>query len=195
MPPEDMGVEVKFTSPSFLTIKPDGTYRFVTAFNELGLYTHVLPTASPTCDDVLRRLSSFKYLVKSDLTKSFFQIPVTKDSMQYLGTVTPYKGIRVYTRTAMGMPGSSEHLRELLTRVLGDYMSEGFVIAKDDDMYIGAHESVAELLSNWEKVLHRMQLNNLYLSASKTVIAPKRTTVLGWIWECGTISAPPYKIF
>ena len=94
----------------------------------------------------------------------------------------------------MGQPGASEHLRELLTRVLGDFMHEGFVIAKDDDMYIGAYDSVLELLSNWQKVLHRMQQNNLYLSAPKTSIAPKRTTVLGWIWDSGTISVPIHKI-
>ena len=192
--PEDMGIEVKFTSPSFLVSKPDGSYRFVTAFNELGHYTTVLPTASPTSDDVLRRLSSFKYMVKTDLTKSFFQIPLTKESMPYLATVTPFKGIRVYLRSAMGQPGASEHLRELLTRVLGDFMKEGFVIAKDDDLYVGSFHSIPELLCNWQKVLHRMQQNNLYLSAAKTVVAPKRTTVLGWIWNTGTISAPSHKI-
>ena len=192
--PEDLGIEVKFTSPSFLITKPDGSYRFVTAFNELGHYTTVLPTASPTCDDVLRRLSAFKYIVKTDLTKSFFQIPLTKESMPYLGTVTPFKGIRVYLRSAMGQPGASEHLRELLTRVLGDFMKEGFVIAKDDDLYVGAYETIPELLCKWQKVLHRMQQNNLYLSSSKTVVAPKRTTVLGWIWNSGTISVPSHKI-
>ena len=192
--PEVLGVEVLFSSPSFLVIKPDGTHRFVTAFNELGQYTTVLPTSSPTSDDVLRRLSTFKFIVKTDLTKSFFQIPLTKASMPYLGTVTPFKGVRVYMRSAMGQPGASEHLRELLTRVLGDHMKEGFVIAKDDDLYIGAYETISELLSNWQKILHRMQQNNLYLSASKTVVAPKRTTVLGWIWDSGTISIPSHKI-
>ena len=114
--------------------------------------------------------------------------------MPYLGTVTPFKGIRVYMRSAMGQPGASEHLRELITRVLGDFMKEGFVLTKDDDLYIGAYESIPELLCNWQKVLHRMQLNNLYLSSSKTVVAPKRTTVLGWIWDSGTISVPSHKI-
>ena len=192
--PEDLGIDVKFTSPSFLIRKPDGTYRFVTAFNELGHYTTVLPTSSPTTDDVLRRLSSFKYIVKTDLTKAFFQIPLSRESMPYLGTVTPFKGIRVYMRSAMGQPGASEHLRELITRVLGDFMKDGFVLTKDDDLYIGAFNSIPELLCNWQKVLHRMQLNNLYLSSSKTIIAPRRTTVLGWIWNSGTISVPSHKI-
>ena len=31
---EDVGVDVQFASPSFLVKKPDGSFRFVTAFNE-----------------------------------------------------------------------------------------------------------------------------------------------------------------
>ena len=111
--PEDLGIDVEFASPSLLVKKPDGSYRFCTAFNELCQYTKVLPVATQSCDDVLRRLSSWKYLVKTDLTKSFFQIPLEPSSMPYLGSVTPFKGLRVYTRSAMGMPGSSEHNSEV----------------------------------------------------------------------------------
>ena len=191
--PEDLGIEVKFTSPSFLRKKPDGTWRLVTAFNELGHYINVPPTTGPTSNDILRQLSAFKFVIKSDLTKAFFQIPLDKASIPYLGTVTPFKGIRVYTRSAMGQPGASKHLRELLTRVFGDFLTEGFLLIKDDDMYVGA-QNISELLCNWQKVLHRLQQNNLYLSASKTEIAPRRTTVLGWIWQSGTISVPQHKI-
>ena len=48
--------------------------------------------------------------------------------MKYLGVITPFKGLRVYTRAAMGMPGSTEHLDELMSRVMGDLMHEGKVI-------------------------------------------------------------------
>ncbi len=191
--PEDLGIEVKCSSPSFLRKKPDDTWRYVTAFNDLGHFTNVPPTIGPTSNDILRCLSSFKYLIKSDLTKAFFQIPLDKKSIPYLGTVTPFRGMYVYTRSAMGQPGASEHLRELLTRVFGDYLREGFLIVKDDDMYIGSNE-VSDLLCKWQMVLHRLQQNNLSLSASKTFITPKRTTVLGWIWQSGTISVPPHKI-
>ncbi len=74
--PEDVGVDVLFASSSFLVKKPDGTFRFVTAFNELEQYTRILPTSTTTCDDVLRRLSTWSFIIKTDLTKSFFQIPV-----------------------------------------------------------------------------------------------------------------------
>ena len=153
--PETLGITVKCCSPSFLRKKPDGTWRFVTAFNELGLYTNVPPTTGPTSNDILRQLSAFEYLIKSDLTKAFFQIPLDRKSIPYLGTVTLYKGMRVYTRSAMGQPGASEHLRELLTRIFGDYLREGFLIIKDDDMYVGS-ATPSDLLILWQKVLHRL---------------------------------------
>ena len=60
--------------------------------------------------------------------------------MKYLGVLTPFKGLRVYTRAAMGMPGSSEHLDELLSRVLGDLLQQGKVIKLAYDLYtVGRH--------------------------------------------------------
>ena len=191
--PEDVGVDVQFASPSLLVKKPDGSFRFCTAFNELCQYTKVLPVASQSCDDVLRRLSSWKYLIKTDLTKSFFQIPLDSASVPYLGTVTPFKGLRVYLRSAMGMPGSSEHLQELTSRVLGDFIQEGFVTVIADDLHVGGN-TIQETFINWSRVLHRLRENNLTLSASKTVICPKSTTVLGWRWTSGQLSVTPHKI-
>ena len=60
--PEDVGVDAVYVSPSFLVKKPDGGYRLVTAFNNLDQYTRLLPTASVSRNDVLRRISSWKYI-------------------------------------------------------------------------------------------------------------------------------------
>ena len=190
--PEDVNVDVEYVSPSFLTEKPSGGYRLVTAFNNLGQYTKILPTVSNTCNDVLRKLSKWKYLIKADLTKSFFQIPVAKSSMKYLGTVTPFKGLRVYTRSAMGMPGSSEHLQELMSRIFGDLIQQGFVIILADDIHVVGN-TIDELLENWGQVLRRLSQNNLCLSATKTVICPVETTILGWKWKNGTLSPCVHK--
>ena len=190
--PEDVNVDVEYVSPSFLTEKPSGGYRLVTAFNNLGQYTKILPTVSNTCDDVLRKLSKWKYLIKADLTKSFFQIPVAKSSMKYLGTVTPFKGLRVYTRSAMGMPGSSEHLHELMCRIFGDLIQQGIVIIIADDVHVVAN-TIEELLENWGQVLQRLSQNNLCLSAAKTVICLVGTTILGWKWKEGTLSPCIHK--
>ena len=47
--------------------------------------------------------------------------------MKYCGVATPFRGIRAYTRCAMGMPGSETALEELMCRVLGDCLQDGFL--------------------------------------------------------------------
>ena len=190
--PEDVEVEVKHASPSFLRGKPSGGHRFVTAFNELADYVRIPPSVAVSCNDIVRKIGAWKYLIKCDLTKSFYQIRVTKASMPFLGIVTPYKGVRVYTRCAMGMPGSSEILQELTSRVLGDLVQDGNVAVIYDDIFSGAN-TIEEVIRIWEIVLERLRNNNLSLSAPKTVICPKKTSVLGWIWKLGTLTASPHK--
>ena len=140
----------------------------------------------PTTDEVLRSLSKWKYIITSDLKSAFFQIKVSDSSIKWLGTVTPYKGLRVYTRAAMGLRDSSEYLEEMLSRVPGDLLPQGVLVKIHDDLVIGGR-TVDELQSNWIKVLQRLQQNNIFLSAEKTVICPMTVTILGWIWSQGTL--------
>ena len=113
--------------------------------------------------------------------------------MKYCGIATPYKGIRVYTRSAMGMPGSETCLEELMSRILGDMIQRGYVAKIADDLYIGGH-TPEEVLQNWRNVLTALDQNNLRISSSKTIICPKSATILGWIWRNGTLQASPHKI-
>ncbi len=113
--------------------------------------------------------------------------------MRFCGVVTPFKGVRVYTRCAMGMPGSETALEELMCRVLGDLLQDGIVAKLADDLYCGG-DSPAELLSNWRLVLEALERSGLCLSPSKTVVCPKSTTILGWVWSEGRIMASPHRI-
>ena len=195
--PADVGIDhVLHVSPSFLLKKPGGPetgYRFVTAFNELAQYTRISPSASHSCDEVIRKLAQFKHLVKCDLTKSFYQIKVTKQSVPYLGTCTPFKGLKVYLVAAMGMPGSSEALEELICKVFGDFIYEGWFIHIADDVNIGG-QTIVELHINWIRCLQRFVESDLRLSAPKTIVLPKDTIILGWIWHSGTLACSPHKL-
>ena len=129
----------------------------------------------------------------SNLTSAFYQIPLSKDSMKYCGVVTPFRGARVYSRSAMGMPGSETALEELMCRVLGNLLQEGVVTKIADDLYCGGN-SPAELLQNWKRVWQALNNCNLKLSASKTIICPSSTMILGWIWSEGTLRACAHRI-
>ena len=79
----------------------------------------------------------------------------------------------------MGMPGSSEFLQELTSRVFRVVFAEGFLTVIADDLFVGGNTE-DEILHNYERVLKRISENNLTLSAKKTVICPRSTTILGW---------------
>ena len=88
----------------------------------------------------------------------------------------------------MGMPGSETALEELMCRVLGHLLEEGVVANISDDLYCGGN-TPHELLQNWKKVLQALHKCDIRLSALKTVINPQSITILGWIWNSGSIKS------
>ena len=191
--PEQVNVQVKYLNTSFLVKKPNGGSRLVTAFGEVAQYCKPQPSLMPNVDSVLRDIGKWNYLIITDLLKSFYQIPLAHSSMKFCGVATPFKGIRVYTRSAMGMPGSETCLEELMSRVLGELIQEGCVAKIADDLYVGGI-SFEDALQNWQRVLEALKRNNLRLSASKTIVCPRTATILGWIWSNGTLQASPHKL-
>ena len=191
--PEDLKVVVEYLNPSFLVKKRNGGFRLVTAFTDVGRYSKPQPSLMPDVDSTLLKIACWKYIIVSDLSQAFYQIPLAKNSMKYCGVVTPFKGVRVYTRCAMGIPGSETALEELMCRVLGDLLQEGCVAKIADDLYCGGN-SHQELLTNWRKVLTALDRCDLRLSPAKTIICPASTTILGWIWSQGSIRASPHRV-
>ena len=71
--------------------------------------------------------------------------------------------------------------------------SGGSVAKIADNLYCGG-ATFEELYTNWELLLKAASRNDLRLSASQTVINPKTTNILGWVWSKGTIKANPHSI-
>ncbi len=191
--PEDVGVVVEHVSPSFLVAKPSGGHRLVTNFASLLDYCKTLPTIMPTVESVLRTLSSWKYIVVTDLRDAFYQIPMDKSSMKWCATPTPFRGLRVYTVAVQGLPGSSEFLEEMLCAVLGEYVKQGIVAKIADDLNVGG-DTIESLYYNWMNVLDALYRNGLKLKGPKTIVAPTQTQILGWLWNNGNITAGKHKI-
>ena len=178
--PEHLNVTVEYLNPSFLVKKPNGGFRLVTAFRDVGRYSKPQPSLMIDVDFTLRTIAQWTYIIKTDLTNAFYQIPLAKDSMKYCGVATPFCGVMVYTRCANGQPGSEPALEELMCSVLGDFIQESSVSKLAGDLYCGG-DTPEELLSTLENILHTWRNCNLLLSPSKTVICPRSTTILGWV--------------
>ena len=80
--------------------------------------------------------------------------------MKYWGVATPFRGVRVYARTAMEMPVSKTALKKLMCRVLGDLHRAGIIAKIADDLYCGGN-TPEELLENWFLVLRALSSSSL----------------------------------
>ncbi|KAK3108175.1 hypothetical protein FSP39_002682 [Pinctada imbricata] len=99
----------------------------------------------------------------------------------------------MYTRFAMGMPGSETALEEMICHVLGDCLQDGCVAKLADDLNCGG-ETIDELAENWHRVLKCLQNSELRLSASKSIVCPCTANFLGWTLSEERISASQHKI-
>ena len=115
--PEQANFRVEYLNPSFLVRKPHGGSRLVTTFGTVAPYSKPQPSLMPSVASVLRQITKWNYIIVTHLVKAFYQIPLAHDSVKYCGVATPCNGVHVYTRSAMGMPGSETHLEELMSRV------------------------------------------------------------------------------
>ena len=192
--PQNIGVTVENIHPSFLVSKQNSTdKRLVTDFSSITEYCRPTPSLLPDVDSTLRTIGGFNYLIKTDMSSAYFQIKLKKSSQKFCGVHTPYRGLRVYNVGCMGLPGVEVALEELTSLILGDMVKEGKVAKLADDLFVGA-STPEELVINFEQFLHRLLECNIKLSPSKTIIAPKSVTILGWIWSRGQLKASPHKI-
>ena len=191
--PEDYDITVEYLNLSFLVNKPSGKKRLVTSFGEVGQYAKPQPALMPNVNQILRNIAEWVYIIITDLTSAYWQMVLKKSSMKYCGIVTPFRGVRAYARGAMGMPGTETALEELMCRILGDVLYQGNATKIADDLYCGG-ETAEEALEVWKSILAKLGDNGLKLSAQKTVVCPASTTILGWIWEQGTLRASPHKV-
>lgn len=101
--------------------------------------------------------------------------------MRYCGIVTIYKGVRVYTWGAMGMPGSETTLEKLMGRVLGDHLQASRICFKISWRPVLWWKHFWRILQHLISVMTSLDTCGLRLSATKTIICPCSTTILGWI--------------
>ncbi|KAJ8377293.1 hypothetical protein AAFF_G00261420 [Aldrovandia affinis] len=179
--PEDVDVSVEYVNPSFLIKKPGGGFHLVTAFTDVGRYSKPQPSLMPDVDSTLRLIAQWKYIIATDLTKAFYQIPLSRDSWKYCGVVTPFKGVRVYVQSAMGMPGSETALEELTCRVFGELLEQGHVAKVADDLYCGANtlEDLLATVTGLRSFIGAYKVLARVLKDCATMLAPFDDVVAG----------------
>ena len=180
VPPEKVNVAVEFVSPSMLVPKADSNdFRLVTDFAALNIYIKRVPNTSATIAQAKSRIARANYVVHLDLANYFYQCGLQKQDIRFLGTVHPFKGLRVYTCDPQGLKGASERSYEKLLRIFGDMIQDGKLAQMADGLHV-LGSSVDELILNYEEVLQRASLCNLTFKPSKVTVCPVNINIFGW---------------
>ena len=178
--PENLGVTVDFVSPSMLVPKPEkGEYRVVTDFSALNVYLKRVPNTSATIAQARSRIARAPYVIHLDFANYFYQNGLQKSDVRYLGTVHPFKGLRIYTCDPQGLKEASERCYEKLVRIFGDMVQSGQLAQMADGIHV-LGQSVDQLASNYIEVLNRAEWCNFTFKPSKVIVCPRNVTLFGW---------------
>lgn len=120
--------QLSTSNPSSLVKKCSGGFRLMTAFSEVARYCKPQPSLMPYVDSTLSKIGQWNYLAVTYLTKAFYLIPLARDFMKFCGVVTPFRGVRVYTRSSMGMPGSETAWKNSHAKCWATYLKRALLL-------------------------------------------------------------------
>ena len=80
-----------------------------------------------TKEDLFVFKSERPFCIEFDMYDGYFQNHVHKDDWGFLAVETPFKGIRVLTRSGQGLLNQEIEMAQLLTKVLGKEIEKGNV--------------------------------------------------------------------
>ena len=201
--PYEHDIQVKCIHPCFLQKKGRAAHkkveecelselRFLTAANAVNDKCRQIQTTVPDQNEIFKFIGNNKYAIYADLYESFFQNHLNKKDWGYMAINSPYKGLRVYTRSTQGLLNQDEELSQLLFKVLGTELMNGICMKIADDLIVGGN-TVDEAINNWNKILDKLSQANLKLSPGKVRIFPKTAQIYGWQISDHKITPDPHR--
>ena len=167
-----------YASPVILVPKPDGTWRFCVDYTRLNKKTKSDNYPIPNTHSRLAQLHGSTHFAKFDLYKGFWQIPLAEESKERTAFTTPM-GLFEFNVLPMGLKTSPATFQRMMDDVLGDLIDHGVLVYLDDILVYGT--SFEELLELTELVFKRLEVNRLFMKASKCSIGVTEIDYLGFV--------------
>ena len=105
------------SSPVILVPKPDGTFRFCNDFRRLNEVSEFDAYPMPRVDEWIERLGPARYLTTLDLTKGYWQVPLTQTAWEKREFATP-GGLYQYTVLPFGVHGAPARFQRMMDQLL-----------------------------------------------------------------------------
>ena len=178
-----------YSSPLTVVKKKDGTIRLCVDFRNLNSVAEFDAEPIPNQEQLMTEITNAKYFSKIDLTKGYWQIPLTEDSKELTAFQSPL-GLLEFNYLPFGLASASSTFQRLMKSVLRHVKG---AISYFDDILVHSQ--------SWETHLHDLQATFEALRAagltarpSKTIIGFQEVNFLGHIVGHGTQRPDPEKI-
>ncbi|XP_075786849.1 uncharacterized protein LOC142829675 isoform X2 [Pelodiscus sinensis] len=173
----------EWKSPIVLVPKPDGTTRFCIDFRKVNAISRFDAYPMPRTEELLERLGQAEYFSILDMTKGYWQIPLTPASKEKTAFPTPW-GLFQFVTMPFGLHGAAATFQRLMDRLLQPH--HAYAAAYIDDVVIYSPTWTAHL-QHLEAVLKSLKEAGLTANPRKCQLGRREVTYLGYTVGQGTV--------
>ena len=156
--------------------KPDGSIRFCVDYRKVNDVSRFDAYPMPRVDELLDRLGPAHFFSTLDLTKGYWQIPLSPGSKEKMSFSAP-DGLYQFWTLPFGLFGAPATFQHLMDRVLRPYAA--FAAAYVDDVIIHS-DSWAQHLRHVAVVLESLRQAGLTANPKKCTIGRAEVRYLGY---------------
>ncbi len=179
-----------WSSPIVMVPKPDGTLSFCNDFRRLNEVSEFDGYPMPRVDELLDRLGGTRYISTLDLTKGYWQVPLTEEAKPKTAFSTP-SGHWQYRVLPFGLHGAPATFQRMMDILLRPHQS--YAAAYLDDVVVHS-ESWEEHLAQLRRVLLELWRAGLTANPRKCHLALFDARYLGFQVGRGLIRPQEKKV-
>ena len=163
-----------YVSPLVVLKKKDSFNRMCVDYRKLNLVTVADPAPMTTAEDLFVKLGECQYYSTIDLSKGYWQVPVTEEDIHKTAFVTP-DGCYEFLRMPLGMKNFGATLVRGMRKLLQDMDNVECYI---DDLIVYTKDWAAHLRV-LDKLLEKLRQASVVIRPPKCVFGSKSLEFLG----------------
>ncbi len=179
-----------WSSPIVMVPKPDGTLRFCNDFRRLNEVSEFDGYPMPRVDELLDRLGRARYISTLDLTKGYWQVPLSENAKPKTAFSTS-SGHWQYRTLPFGLHGAPATFQRMMDILLRPHQS--YAAAYLDDVVIHS-EAWEDHLDRLRRVLSELRRAGLTANPRKCHLALSEAKYLGFQVGRGLIRPQEKKV-
>lgn len=180
-----------YASQVLLVSKKNGEPRLCIDYRALNKITIPNKNPLPLIEDLIDRLSGYKYFCSLDLASGYYQIKMADDSIAKTAFVTQ-DGLYEFLKVPFGLTNAPSVFQKIINKILGKLRFNKVLVYLDDILVPG--KTIEETLESLGEVLQLFENHGLTFKLNKCYFLHTKIDFLGYEISNSTIKPTSEKI-